>query len=367
MNSKYNPNLYTPYINDTLTGLAAFNTKTPIIGRLQPRVGISFPVAVNTVFHVNYGSFIQRPSLQYLFDSRNQMFSPFTPDQLGNATMKPQTTYSYDVGVMQGFGEGFTLDISGYYKNVLDLVQQATYGVIGHAYTTYINRSYADIRGFRIVLNKRKGDFNGSINYQYSVATGKSSTVGTNVPSFIQGQPEDTRNVSLKDILLDFDREHNILLNLGYVSGENFGFKIGGIYPLADISISSFSFLRSGRPYTYNAVLGGVEVNNKRTPWEYNTNVKISKRIRNFFGSEASLYLEIFNLFDNTILNYDYIFRVDNAGSSNNNTAIYEKQGIDALRYVNDGNADPLLSMDKGFLIYSNQPRSINLGFSVDF
>ncbi len=372
MNTKYNPDLYTPYINtstgDTIIGLAAFNKKTPIIGRLQPRVGISFPVSVNTVFHINYGSFIQRPSFQYLFDARNQMTRVITPTQLGNATLKPQTTYSYDVGVMQGFGDGFTLDVSGYYKNVLDLVQQATYGQSGtNSYTTYINQAYADIRGFRVVLNKRKGNFIGSINYQYSVATGKSSTVGTNVPIFYRGQPEDTKDVSLKDILLDFDREHNILLNLGYVSNENFGFRILGMYPLGSISISTNSYFRSGRPYTYNP-LGVTEVNNKRAPWEYNTDLKISKRIRNFFGTEASLYVEVFNLFDSRILNYDYIFRVDQASGSNTQTDVYEKQGINGLRFMNDAHqSDPLLSLDKAFLIYSNLPLSINLGFSIDF
>jgi Outer membrane receptor proteins, mostly Fe transport len=390
-NVKYNPNLYAPYFTQTTitgsvgqdsivsmyVGKAAMNTKSPILARLQPRVGMSFPISITTVFHLNYGAFVQAPSFQYTLDARNQYFPTrsngevYTPNQLGNPSLKPQTTYSYDVGVMQGFGEGFTLDVSGYYKNVQDLIQAATYASGSNSYTTYINRAYADIRGFRFTFNKRKGNFIGSLNYQYSVATGKSSTVGSMMPSFTEGQPEDTKRTSTKDILLDFDRTHNILINLGYVSDENFGPKIAGAYLLGDVSISSNSFLRSGRPYTYTAGTGESGVNNMRTPWEYNTNIKISKRLRNFLGVEASVYLEVFNLFDNKILNYDYIFLSNDASGPNRNARLYNERPLEAsngLRYNNvtsDGQTQ--VTLDQAFLIYSNQPRSLNLGIAVDF
>jgi len=41
------------------------NQTAPILGRLQPRAGFSFPISVNTVFHVNYGAFVQKPQEQY--------------------------------------------------------------------------------------------------------------------------------------------------------------------------------------------------------------------------------------------------------------------------------------------------------------
>jgi outer membrane receptor protein involved in Fe transport len=361
----------------TYVGKAAFNTKSPILARLQPRIGMSFPISTTTVFHINYGSFIQSPSFQYTLDSRNQYFPTksngevLKPNQLGNPTLKPQTTYAYDVGVMQGFGEGFTLDVSGYYKNVQDLIQAATFASGSNSYTTYINRAYADIRGFRFTFNKRKGSFIGSVNYQYSIATGKSSTVGSMMPSFVQGQPEELSKTSLKDILLDFDREHNILINLGYISDQNFGPKLAGIYPLGDITVSTNSFLRSGRPYTYTAQAGESGVNNKRTPWEYNTNLKITKKVRDFFGVEASVYLEVFNLFDNKILNYDYIFLSNDASGPNNNAKLYNERPLEAsngLRYNNstrDGQEQ--LTLDQSFLIWSNQPLSFNLGIAIDF
>jgi outer membrane receptor protein involved in Fe transport len=377
--SLYAPYYQYPYSTDTtgkLTylGPGALNQKVPIVGRLQPRIGISFPISVSTVFHLNYGSFMQRPAFQYLLDSRNTMYqtnspTPVNANQLGNPTLKPQITNSYDLGVMLGFGEGLTLDVSGYYKNVKDLIQQATFGTASGSlsYTTWINRDYANIRGFRVILNKRSGDLFGSVNYQYSYATGKSSTVGSSPPIFYYSVPV----TDSKDILLDFDRTHNILINLGYATPEKWGFAIGKIYPLSDIVLSSNSFLRSGRPYTLYGSTSEVVINNMRSPWEYNTNLKISKRFRDFFGVTATLYMEVFNLFDNRIFNYNYVFQLTTAGEQNQNAVLYNTLPIDAqngLRYLNDAKQSfAYLGLDKDFLLYSNQPRSFHLGFSIDF
>jgi outer membrane receptor protein involved in Fe transport len=382
-NAMYNPNIYRPYYEyqewyDTTyhsqyvnVGKALYTSRTAIIGRLQPRVGISFPVSVSTVFHLNYGSFMQRPSFQYIFDSRNTVsWDPatktqiITPNNIGNPTLKPQTTNSYDVGVMHGFGDGFTLDLSGYYKDVKDLVQAGTFVGAGStgSFTTYVNRAYADIRGFRIVLNKKTGALVGSINYQYSVATGKSSGVSTASPTFYEnGTYSETFS---KDILFDFDRAHNLLINLGYSTGDQWGF-------LSDIAISSNSILRSGRPFTYNSTSSGVfDVNNERTPWEYKTDMKITKRLHDFFGVEASLYLEVFNLFNDRTLNYTYIFQADAQGNQNPNLTMYMTTPLDdpnGLRFQNDKySGKSQLSVDKEFLIYSNQPRSFNLGLSFE-
>jgi outer membrane receptor protein involved in Fe transport len=381
-NVRYNPDLYAPYrilVDSTYEyQKSAMNVKAPIVGRLQPRVGISFPVSVETVFHLNYGSFMQRPSFQYILNEQayppSATGSPLKASTLGNPTLRPQVTNSYDVGVMQGLGEGFTLDVSGYYKDVKDLIQAATYAAANgtNSYTTYINRDYADIRGFRVILTKRRGDLTGSVNYQYSVATGKSSAVGSMTPTFVENQPPNLTNTSLKDILLDFDRTHNVIINLSYLTNEDWGIRIGSFYPFADLSVSAISSIRSGRPYSYYNAIGVVDVNNERTPMEYNTNLRISRRIRDFFGAEALVYLEVFNLFNNKVLNYQYLFQSDVSGQLNPNAAT----ATNAIRtgdyhdliYQNDKHpSNTFLGVDKSFLVYSNQPRSFNLGIAVDF
>jgi len=77
----YFTNLFAPYrlIMDSLgvryDAASAPKAKSPMIARLQPRVGVSFPVGENTVFHANYGSFMQRPSFQYVVGSTVQQGS----------------------------------------------------------------------------------------------------------------------------------------------------------------------------------------------------------------------------------------------------------------------------------------------------
>src|ERR1035437_713510 len=370
----YFTNLFAPYslIMDTLgvryDAASAPKAKSPMIARLQPRVGVSFPVGENTVFHANYGSFMQRPSFQYVIGSTVQQGSNI-PQILGNPKLEPQVTNSYDVGIMQGLVAGFTLDISGYYKDVKNLVEAANFtSNTGLSYSSYYNRDNADIRGFRVALTKKSGIISGSINYQYSVATGKSATADYAPPSFRQDSLGNVTTINdkvpLKDVLLGFDRTHNLTVNLTLDSDELLHAVGSDITPGVYLSVNMFA--RSGRPYTSPS--NPKLINGSRSPAEYNTNLRLTKRFLNFLGFQtATLYFEVFNLFNNKILNYDYIFATPNALAVSTVTQLYEQQGIDGIKYWNaNPNYIPKFSVDQSFLIYSNPPRSFNLGVSFE-
>ena len=354
----------------------AERARTPLLGRLQPRAGISFPVSVNTVFHLNYGSFMQRPSFQYIVATtvQPQFNNPVT---LGNPRLEPQTTNSYDIGVMQGLGDGFTLDVSGYYKDVKDLIEQATFTdeVSAVTYNTYYNRDYADIRGFRATLSKRKGNFTGTVGYQYSVATGKSATVSGAPPIFRKDSLDqvttDLSNVPSRDVLLDFDRTHNLIVTLGYTTPKEFGPVIFDGHPFENFTLSLNSFARSGRPYTSSKDV--TLINGARTPAEYNSNLRLTRIIDNFFGTKGTIYVEVFNLFNNKILNYDYLFAATTAGETNPYIQPYENYAINdpqhGVLYWNQTNSLKASSfpVDQSFLIYDNEPRSYNFGLALEF
>lgn len=371
----YYSDYFTPFLLPDSLGrfdpAAAPQETAPILGRLQPRVGVSFPVSVNTVFHLNYGAFMQRPSFQYVVAERlTQWYN--RPVVLGNARLAPETTNSYDIGVTQGLGDGFTLDVSGYYKDVKNLVEQADFAGEQGTISSYFNRDYADIRGFRVALSRRRGAFTGSINYQYSIATGKSPTVTGATPEFsidtTGAVVTDLTNVPVRDIVLDFDRTHNLIVNLGYVTDEDWGPRIFDVHPFGDITLSSISFFRSGRPYTSPSNL--KLVNAKRSPGESNTDLRLSKKIRSFFGTSATFYVEVFNLFDVRILNYDYVFRRPTATNPNLPLSYYEEFGIDdpenGIRYWWDKGRQGPFALDQSFLIYSNTPRSFTFGVILE-
>ena len=370
--------LYTPFGSPDSLGIFdpanASREAPPVHTRLQPRLGISFPITANTVFHLNYGAFMQRPPFQYIVSERigQQQSNPVI---LGNSALKPETTNSYDVGVVQGLGAGFTLDVSGYYKDVKNLIQQAQFidDRAGYQVSSFFNLDYADVRGFRIALNKRSGALRGSVNYQYSYATGKSPNATAATPLFTRDTlgvvTNDLTNVPTRDIVLDFDRKHNLVLSSVYLTGGEWGPSISRFRPLANMSFAVYSTLRSGRPYTSPRDIRLI--NTERTPAEFNTDIRIAKNVSNFFGVPASFYFEVFNLFNNKILNYNYLFQRPTATNPNLPLQYYEEHGIEdpenGVRYWWDKGRQGPFAVDQSFLIYSNQPRSYSFGVSLEF
>ncbi|MGA9116857.1 MAG: TonB-dependent receptor [Bacteroidota bacterium] len=385
---EYYTNLFTPFLSPDSTGRfhpeAAPRADAPVIGRLQPRVGMSFPVSVHTVFHLNYGAFMQRPPFEYVVAERTARTND-RPVVLGNPRLEPEVTNSYDVGVTQGLGEGFTLDVSGYYKDVKNLIEQAFFTDTrsGQQVSSYFNRDYADIRGFRVALSRRRGAFTGSINYQFGVATGKSANATSAAPTFnldtTGAVTTDLSDVPIRDITLDFDRTHSLIVSLAYVTGEEWGPEVFGVQPLADLTLSSITSYRSGRPYTSPSNL--KQINGMRAPGESNTNIRLTKKLRSFFGTSAALYVEVFNLFDQHVLNYDYLFQRPTSTNPNLPLTYLEESllreipgeihGVDdpeiGVRYWWDKGKQGPFAVDQSFLIYSNTPRSVSVGFTMDF
>jgi outer membrane receptor protein involved in Fe transport len=376
----YYTDLYTPFLLADSVGKfhpeTAPKKESPIIGRLQPRLGVSFPISEGTVFHLNYGSFMQRPSFQYVVSERLAQLTN-SPVVLGNPRLEPEVTNSYDIGVMQALGEGFTLDVSGYYKDVKNLLQQANFtdDRAGNLVSSYFNLDYADIRGFRLSLTKRRGDLTGAINYQYSYATGRSATATAATPAFYRDTTgavtTDLTNVPTRDIILDFDRTHNLVLNVIYTTPPDLGPEVDflGGYPFGDLAVSVRAFARSGRPYTSPSNIKLINV--LRTPAEYNTDLRVTKRVSNFFGVPATFYVEVFNLLDNKILNYSYIFQRPTATNPNLPLQYYERYPVDdpnnGIRYWWDKGRQGPFAVDQSFLIYSNQPRSFSFGLVLEF
>ena len=349
--------------------------QTSTVARLQPRAGFSFPVSVSTVFHVNYGTFLQRPTFNQILsetfsrlDVHNIGGASSVPQgqTLGNPRLKPEITNTYDIGVTQGLGEGFTLDVSGYYKDVKDLVQRALFYPTSSSnvpYLTYINREYARIRGFRVGLAKRRGMLTGTLGYTYGVASGKRSSANAyNYPTIYESGP--STEPLPQDILLDFDRTHNLIANFSFNTPENWGPAIFSVSPLERVAIAVTSFIRSGRPYS-SWLKPGIPMS-KRAPNETTTNVKITKNFSRFFGTTATFYVEIANLFNDRIYSYDAVFNPNpnNTANLQRFTVRYER-GEDLTYYDNENY--PAFLANQEFRIYSNAPRAWTIGMVVNF
>lgn len=374
----YYPDLFTPFGDPDEAGrfdpARGERRRAPVHTRLQPRLGVSFPITTTTVFHLNYGAFMQRPPFQFIVAQRlGQRFRE--PILLGNPALRPETTTSYDVGIVQALGAGFTLDMSGYYKDVNNLVQQAHFvdDRAGYQVTSYFNLDYANIRGFRLALNRRTGPLTGSVNYQFSYATGKSPNATAATPLFVRDTTgvvrTDLTNVPTRDIVLDFDRQHNLIVSLAYATDRAFGPRLLGTHPLGQLTVAVFATARSGRPYTSPEDIRLI--NTRRTPAEYNADLRLTRRFDAIPGTTGRLYVEVFNLFNHRVLNYNYLFQRPTPTNPNLPLQYYEQFGVDdpenGVRFWWDKGRQGPFAVDQSFLIYGNGPRSVSFGLAVDF
>jgi len=350
--------LNTDYYGDKYSPLRQpdFKIKTKLYSRLQPRIGISFPVSENSVFHLNYGTFTQRPNFNQLF--YNQITLNQDVDVLGNPALKPETTNAYDVGLVYGLPYGFRLDVSAYYKDVKNLVESAYYKDKNfEEYRTYVNRDYADIKGFHVNLEKVGRGWQGYLRYNYESAKGKSSNA-LNAPVIYFENPDPTYGkVKLpdpEDVYLDYDRTHKLLLNVRYTTTQDWGLSLLGLHPFGAFTVSTTYRLMTGRPYTWDESGQGLKYN-KRTPTEHEWKMRLQKKFR-FRGTRMTWYLEGFNLLNEKVYNYSRTF------NDERETARWE-QGQDVLIY--DEYAPYTTS--QAIYLLRNQPRHYRMGVVFEF
>lgn len=355
-NPNYDPTL--PYLDrgPYYSRELAAREKSKLFYKLQPRIGVSFPVDETTVFHLNYGTFSQRPNFNQLF--YNQITKNNEIEILGNPRLKAEETNAYDMGIVKGIPSlGLTLDISAYYKDVKNLIETAYYYDEQQAvYRTYINRDYADIKGFHINLERQDGAMRGYLRYNYESATGKSSNdLNAPVTFFEVADPvyglEQLPDPA--DVYLDYDRTHKVVVNLRYKSSNKFGPKLMGIYPLGAISLSGTYKYYKGRPYTDPET---KLLYTERTPDERELRMRLEKTI-NMGGNKTTLYMEGYNLTN------DYIWSYSRAFENPYNTPRWKTEPDNIL--TNDLYAPYISSQD--IYLLSNQPIHWRFGLIVKF
>ncbi len=244
-----------------------------------PRLGISHPITDRAMLYFNYGRYYQRPALQYMFRNITYNMGGGFPI-VGYPNLDPELTTSYEVGVRYQLTTLSMIEAKGFYKDIFGLTDtRPIYWTVSDWYTTYYNRDYGNVRGFELILLRRSpGLFFGELNYTYSVAKGKSSSVGQGYITEWSGNI-----VPTFESYLEWDQRHtfNANVNLSY---KNF---------LATMAANFGSGTRYTRPEQ-----GRIVVENTETyPWYMTSNMRVSYKLK--LGKyNANLFLYITNLFD---------------------------------------------------------------------
>ena len=229
---------------------------------LAPRLGISFPVTDRAKLHFTYGHYYQIPRGDDLYENLNFDVRGAIRRK-GNPDLEPEKTIAYEVGIAQQFTDDLTADITGFTKDIDNLVS-SVHVDITNDYSYFINDIYGRVQGFELTVRKwRTGDsrVSGMLSYTYSVAKGKGSSRNLGYLTYYRQQPEVTESHPL-----DWDQRH-------IVSGAL------DIQLPFDAAINFVGRYASGLPYTPNPSAPiKPDVNSKRYPPTYNVDALISKR-----------------------------------------------------------------------------------------
>ena len=277
---------------------------------LSPRLGISFPISINSKLYFNYGHFRSMPTPENLFLLRR--FSDNNAvTRVANPNNPLPKTISYELGYEQNLFDEFLLKIAGYYKDVSlqsNFSKNASYtGLV-----TYISRDnkvnysrsepngYQDVRGVEITLTKNRGNWiQGFINYTYDVrSSGYFGFINYYESASLQRSYEATTTSTYQEKPIPRPYAN---ANIDIFTPYDFGPKLGDLYLLGDFRFSFVSNWYSGDydTWTGGGSLPGIE-NNVQWKDYWNVDLRISKSFH-VMGVNLQIFADITNLF-----NYKY-------------------------------------------------------------
>ena len=275
----------------------------------SPRIGIGFPVTESTVFHAQYGSFVQVPRLidLYAFQRRLDLLKRTADFSLSTGYIESEVTTQYEVGFRQVLGNVAAMNITAFYKNTQGLANQ---GVVNYhrepggeelQYYTPTNQDFGTVKGFAFSIDvSRTNYFSLSLDYTFSISEGTGSSTNS---SFVAAFRNDDGEVPKVIAPLEFDQRHTGIMILDFYVPKG---ELGWAEMLGANFLVSFA---SGRPYTpletQNILQGSSNwgntkgyVNSAVGPGSFRVDFKLEKSFSLGATTLITPYLWIENLFD---------------------------------------------------------------------
>jgi len=340
--------------------------------QFSPRIGLGFPVTETTVFHAQYGRFIQVPELNDMYGGPfdyNQYIT-MSPQNGFNGSMLSEQTTAYEVGFRQLIGDNSALTITAFYKNTKALVndaqsqyQRVPNGEVINAIGPQ-NTDFGTIKGFNFSLEvTRLSYLSFSLQWTLQNAEGTGSSTNSSFTAVFRNLDNEPPKVIAP---LNFDVRHTAIAVVDFYVPEG---ELGGWELLNANVIFNFN---SGRPYTpvdqWNIVgdNGLVAdntgyVNSAYGPSSFRIDLKLEKgfKLGNIY---ITPYVWIQNLLDAD--NVNAVYRTTGSPYSTGWLNDPDAQGTinqQGQGYVDDYESLELDPRNFGF------PRLINLGLKLNF
>lgn len=287
--------------------------KVPSYSGISPRIGLSFPVTDQTVFHAQFGKFVQQSQLSDIYQGLTATSSQlrgglFIGSPVG-FNVRPTRTTQYELGFTQQIGSFASFDITGYYRDIKDQVildlQSTAKTSQFKGYNIYKNGDFATTKGLELTFNMRRVErvtINASLSLQDAQGTGSFP----NSNRGIVGAPLDGVTIFKPAYVspLEYNNDVNGNINIDY----RFGVDDGPSF-LEQFGVSMLAQFTSGHPFTRG--VGGSDLegdardrrpveplNSSTTPSTFQVDLRLDKSFKLFDQLNVNIYLFVINLFD---------------------------------------------------------------------
>lgn len=283
---------------------------------VSPRLGFSFPVTDRTVFHLQYGKFVQSPSLDVAYRGVYQAAQILSASNLFTNPIAynpaPVRTTQYEIGFSQQITDFAAFDLTAFYKDIKGQLQYAiVYNLPGAArgsYQAFNNQDFTTTKGLELAIHLRRIErIRAEVNYTYSDAAGTNSFSGSSI-----GSQQVNKEAPTVILPLTYEQTHRGSIFLDYRFGKDDGGPI-----LQQLGVNLLFTFNSGHPFTYaqytglgqaSAWTGGLipvqdprgrrpigPPNSSTTPWVYNLDLRVDKTV-SIYNLDVNFYVAVQNL-----------------------------------------------------------------------
>ncbi|MBD3288017.1 TonB-dependent receptor [candidate division KSB1 bacterium] len=283
-------------------------SKVPVKSHLSPRIGVAHPISENSKLYFNYGHFTQIPNSHALY--WNQFGTLEYLEGIGNAWLKLPLTVSYEVGFEQNLFDLFTLNISGFYKDIRnDPVRVGVDISPVYGYKGFTDSQYRDIRGYELRLDRRFGKFiTGFASFEQLYETIGYTSGKTIAPLDPVRNQELIAEDAATRARLVWEPVTRFKSRVSFHTPEDWGpqYKFLGLLsrPLGGWVLDLSYLYKPGKRFHYDPE-GEIESHVLNMQWKafQNFDLKAEKRLTEIKGVRMSLYLDVYNLFNHKNFN----------------------------------------------------------------
>jgi len=285
-------------------------SKTSVTSQISPRLGFSFPASDRTVFHAQYGKFIQQTKMRDSYLGAAAIAEEVNGGRFVGTVawgwgLKPTRTTQYEVGFTQQVSDFASFDISAFYKDIMD---QVTVTQIypstqnGKPYFELVNGDFATSKGleFKVTL-RRTHRLSAQFNYTFSDTRATGSNTASAAGAWSAGS-----QVALPAYLFpadfNFANVGNAMLDYRFAKGD------GGSV-LEQMGLNLLFTFNSGHSFTLlNAAEAGPAPTDPRfrtplepigsstTPWFFQLDARLDKTFPIEGLVDLNVYLYVINV-----------------------------------------------------------------------